>query len=480
MNSNWNLPFRHVPSHLKGDQSLVWNRIRLSYEQKLFGQITSISYNHAGTLLGCTASNQFTLLRVLQSNEVVVNEQSDRSIYSIRFRDDDKLYLQCIEKRLHLKSSETAFERQFLGHTRDVRCASFIGSHNFASGSDDTTVRLWDLLRDTELMTARGHTDYVRSLEPYNSGAFFSGSYDHTIQLWDPRASFGSSLQKSGNAVTQAVESLCFISEKSILGCASGDQVILFDVRMGLKTPLHQSSCHTKTVTAIAYSSLYGTILTGSLDNRVKMFDVEGCSLHCLTNKRFENPVSSVAVHPLSQEFCVGMTNGDMRVFKVSSHELRGSTVELATESEVALREDRSQEVIASKMRLVQQQLRTFRYQKALKSALYSRKADVIISTVDELIRRGALHIALSNQNDRSIAQILRFAVSHIDILQFSNTLFCVLEDIFEIYGSALRNSVFLHREMLIARKKLGHALETINQMEKLQGVMELIMNSGE
>lgn len=479
MNSDWTLPLRRVPGHLKGDQSLIWNRIRLCYEQKLFGQVTSISYNHKGNLLGCTSSNQFTLLRVPESDGVVVNEQSDRSIFSIRFRDDDKLFIQCIEKRLHLKSSETAFERQFLGHTRDVRCASFIGAHNFASGSDDTTVRLWDLLRDTELLTARGHTDYVRSLEPYNSGAFFSGSYDHTIQLWDPRAGLGNSIQKSSDCITQAVESLCFISEKNILGCTSGDQLILFDMRLGLKTPLHQSSCHTKAITSIAYSSLYKTIVTGSLDNRVKMFATEGSSLNCLTTKRFESPISAVAVHPVSQEFCVGMTSGDLRVFKLSPPDLRDSPNDLTTEPEILLPESKSQEVIASKMRVVQHQLRTFRYQMALKTALYSRKADIIISTLDELIRRGTLHIALSNQNDRSVAQILRFALSHIDIPQFSNTLFSVLEDIFEIYGSTVQHSVFLHREMLIARKRLGHALETINQMEKVQGVMELIMSSG-
>lgn len=480
MNSEWTLPLRHVPGHLKADQSLIWNRIRLSYEQKLFGQMTSISYNHKGTLVGCTSSNQFTLLRVPQSDGVVVNEQSDRAIFKVQFRSDDKVFIQCIEKRLHLKSAETAFERQFLGHTRDVRCACFIGSHNFASGSDDTSVRLWDLLRETELMTARGHMDYVRSLEPYISGAFFSGSYDHTIQLWDPRASFGSCLQKSNECITQAVESLCYISEKDILGCSSGDQLILFDMRKGLKTPLHQSSCHTKTITSIAYSSVYKTIVTGSLDNRVKMFTTEGDGFQCLTTKRFENPVSCVAVHPASQEFCVGMTNGDLRVFKVSPPVLRDSPNEMAVESDNSLAENRSQEVIASKMRVVQHQLRTFRYQMALRTALYSRKPDVIISTIDELIKRGSLHIALSNQNDRTVAQTLRFAVSHVDVPQFSNTLFTVLEDIFEIYGSAVQSSFFLHREMVIARKRLGHALETINQMEKLQGVMELIMKSGE
>lgn len=478
MDSTWTLPLRQVPDKSKDDLSIVWNRVRLAYEQKLFGQVTSVAYNHKGTQVSCTSSNQFALLRVPQTEGVIVNEQSDRALFSVRFRDDDKLFIQCSEKRISVKSPDTSFERQFLGHTRDVHCASFVGTHNFASGSDDTTIKLWDLLRDTELMTAGAHTDYVRSLEPYTAGTFFSGSYDHSVRLWDPRASFATPIQHSGPSISQAVEALCFISDLNVLACATGDQLLLYDMRKGITIPLHQSSCHTKTITSVSYSSEYKTIVTGSLDSRAKMFTLDGVNLHCLCTKRLENPVSAIAMHPLSQEFCVGMTNGDMKVFKVTPGIQDAN--QRNPEEEYFVKEKRSNEVLAAKMRVVQHQLKTFNYGKALKSALFSRKSDVIMSTIEELIRRGVLHVALSNQNDRSIAQVIRFAIAHIDIPQFSSTLFSVLEDIFEIYGTSVGNSVFLHRELIIARKRLGQAMETLTRMEKLQGIMEFIVSGSE
>eukprot|EP00796_Vickermania_ingenoplastis_P006484 gene6484-4669_t len=427
MTSEWQLPLRQVPRPCKEDTSTVWNRLRLCYEQKLFGQVTCIAYNHQGTKVGCTSSHQFALLRVPQSDGVVVNEQSDRGLFSIRFRDDDKLFVQCVEKRVCVKSPDTAFERQFLGHTRDVRCAAFLGSHNFVSGSDDTSVKMWDLLRDNELMSALSHTDYVRCLEPFTSGCFFSGSYDHTVQLWDPRTSFKSSLQHSRDCITQA----------------------------GMSTPLNQSS--------------YGRVKMHALDQNVR----------CLATKRFEGPIAAVAVHPLSEQFSVGMTSGDMKIFKIGPEKDNKEEPDRA-ETTPTTAAERSNEALESQMRIVQQQLRTYTYKKALMSALYSKKADVIMSTVEELLRRGTLHIALANQNDRSIAQVLRFAVGHIDVPQFSNTLFAVLEDIFEIYGCSAGTSTFLHRELLIARKRLGLALETINKMEKLQGIMEFIVEGSE
>lgn len=471
MATNWVLPLHQVPSHSTEDKSIIWNRIRLAYEQKLFGQVTSVAYNNRGTQVACTSTNQFVLLRVPQTEGVVVNEQCDRSLFSVRFREDDKLFIQCVDKRISIKSSETAFERQFLGHTRDVRCAAFVGTHNFASGSDDTTVKLWDLLSETELMTASVHTDYVRSIEPYLNGSFFTGSYDRSVHLWDPRTSFSNSLQSSGNLLTQSVESLCFSNDLSLLACASGDQLLLFDPRKGLTAPLYQSSCHTKAITTLAYSKEYKTLITGSLDSRVKMFSFDEGNCHCLSTKRLSNPVAAVAVHPRSEEFIVGMTSGDVRILKVNASVEATDTTETVSST--------NHEVLTSKLKVVQQQLKVFNYGQALRSALYSRQPDVVMSSLEELLRRGALHIALSNQNDRTIAQILRFTVSHLDTPQFCSTLFYVLEDIFEIYGSSLGNNLFLHREFLIARKKLGATLETISKMEQVQSVMEFIIEGG-
>ncbi|CAJ03819.1 putative beta propeller protein [Leishmania major strain Friedlin] len=477
MSADWTLPLRKVPVHATKDPSVAWNTVHLCYEQTFFGQITSLRYNHAGSLLGGTSTNQFALLRVPQTDGVVVNEQTERKNYSVRFREDDKLYIQAVDQRVVLRSSETAFERQYLGHSRDVRSAIFIGRHNFASASDDTTVKLWDLMSDDDLGTARIHTDYVRCLEPYAGGSFFSGSYDHRVNLWDPRTGMLAPLQTSGDSITQAVEALCFVPSEEIVAVGAGDRVVVFDPRKGLSTPLFQGSFHTKSVVAVAYSQKLRSLLTGSLDCRVKMFSLEGSELRCISNKRFENGVTSLAVHPGSTEYAVGSTTGELNVyrFREAGIEEDDAPEELVLDKE----KTRSKEqVLQDKMKEVQFQLRSYQYGKALKTALYSRHPDVLVSTFEELVRRGALHVALNNQNDRTIVRVLRFATHYVEKPQFTDTMLVVFETIFDIYSAYVGKSAFFHREILNAQKKIGASLAVIQRMERSMGIMEMIVHS--
>ncbi|KPI85499.1 putative beta propeller protein [Leptomonas seymouri] len=481
MSSDWVLPLRKVPVSTSRDTSVVWNTAHLCYEQSFFGQITSLRYNYSGSLLGGTSTNQFALLRVPQTEGVVVNEQTERKNYSIRFREDDKLYIHAVDQRVLVKSSETAFERQFLGHSRDVHCAIFLGKHNFVSASDDTTIKLWDLMSDDDLGTARTHTDYVRSLEPYTGGSFLSGSYDHVVNLWDPRTGLDTPLQTSGHCISQAVETLCYAPDAEIIAVGAGDRVLLFDPRMGLANPLFDGSFHTKSVVALAYSRKFRSLVTGSLDCRVKMFSLDGSEMRCISSKRFENPVTSVAVHPESAEYAVGSATGEMNVyrFKETEKEAEEQEDEMPAEFSLEKGKPRSKErVLQDKMGEVQFQLRSYQYSKALKTALYSRHPDVVVSTFEELVRRGALHVALNNQNDRTVVRVLRFATEYLDKPQFTDTMFVVFETVFEIYSAYVGKSEFFHREVLNAQKKIGASLAVMQRMERTMGIMDLIVNS--
>jgi WD40 repeat protein len=61
-----------------------------------------------------------------------------------------------------------------------------------ASGSTDTTIKLWDVATGREIRTLQGHTDSVRSVAFSPDGKILaSGSDDNTIKLWDVETALG-------------------------------------------------------------------------------------------------------------------------------------------------------------------------------------------------------------------------------------------------------------------------------------------------
>lgn len=101
-----------------------------------------------------------------------------------------------------------------------------------ASGSEDRTIRLWELETGVELAVLQGHSKPVQSVEFNPDGTVLaSGSEDHTIRLWDV---------KTGQELTvlhghrKRVTDLAFDPNGLILASGSGDGTVrLWDVSTG-------------------------------------------------------------------------------------------------------------------------------------------------------------------------------------------------------------------------------------------------------
>jgi WD40 repeat protein len=87
-----------------------------------------------------------------------------------------------------MRSMETMFTRTvFTGHSGAVYGVAFSPDGKIiASGSGDSTVRLWDVTTKQVLYTLTGHTDSIYSVAVSPDGKYvLSGSKDHTARLWD-------------------------------------------------------------------------------------------------------------------------------------------------------------------------------------------------------------------------------------------------------------------------------------------------------
>ena len=483
---SWRLPLASVPSAKVAERSVLWNNVHVCYEHTLFGQVCFAQYNNQGTQLGLVSSNQAVLMRVPQSEGCVWNEQLPRKCHSLRFRDDDRMIIQTVEQRVVIRSTETSFERQVQAHLRDARDALFLSKTTFASASDDCTVKIWDMPSQQELAVGKGHTDYVRSLALHSEGCFFSGSYDHSIMLWDVRMG----LNTPASTIRQSedpVERLVYVPSSSSLCFSAGDIVTVLDVRAAGGTPLYRQSHHTKAVTALAYSSKYDVLIAGSLDQRLKFISLRSTPFEEIATKKFDAGITACDVHPDSNEFAVGLATGKAIVLKVDdvakatvddkrSGEQEG--VSFLLDQPKLSAGERQAKALANKMELVRRCLVSFKYHRALVTALYSRMDDVVLSTLEELQRRGALHVAMSGHNDRTVAQILRFATKHIDWPQFTDLMLTTLDLIFEIYASAATQSEFFLGELRRAQKRVAEVLTQLSELEHCAAVMELIVRN--
>jgi ribosome assembly protein 4 len=86
--------------------------------------------------------------------------------------------------------SVTRCSSSMAGHTEAILSVAFSpDGTQLASGSGDTTVRLWDILTGTPYGTLdKVHTHWIQCIAWSPDGQWLiSGSMDNMVQIWDPR-----------------------------------------------------------------------------------------------------------------------------------------------------------------------------------------------------------------------------------------------------------------------------------------------------
>ncbi|KAL2213145.1 WD40 repeat-like protein [Sarocladium strictum] len=156
--------------------------------------------------------------------------------------------------------------KTFKGHENGVTCLQF--DHNImATGSYDTTVKIWDIETGECLRTLRGHTGAVRTLQ-FDESKLISGSFDKTIKIWNwHTGECLSTLQCHTDGVLSVHFDGCTLASGSV---DNHVKIFSFDSRQTFTL-----RGHTDWVNHVRIDSPSRTVFSASDDLTIKLWDLD-------------------------------------------------------------------------------------------------------------------------------------------------------------------------------------------------------------
>ncbi|THV08502.1 WD40 repeat-like protein [Dendrothele bispora CBS 962.96] len=409
--------------------------------------------------------------------------------------------------------SSRAILRTFDSHKQPVHVTKFssLVPTQVLSCSDDTTTKIWDVPSQSCITTFTAHTDYVRSGQPSasNPHLFLTGSYDSTVRLFDSRSGqsemvMGGGSSSGGNVPVEQV--LMFPSGTVVLSSA-GPILRVWDLVAGGRC-VRALSNHQKTITAMTFNADASRLLTGGLDQMVKVYDIGTYKIaHTM---RYPAPILCLAISPDETHIAAGMTDGTLSVRRrnpkasevsgdaaLANAILRSGTFEsflggsLPAIGEGKVRSKAKAKPLGEVDEFRIESKRTKRlknYDKLLKSFKYSAALDSVLrkhvpptttfALIQELIHRDGLRTALAGRDDVLLEPILRLLVKHVTDPRFGEMVCDVASIVIQMYTPILGQSPLIDTLFLRLRRKVTAELRFQRELQKTKGALDMIFSS--
>lgn len=176
----------------------------------------------------------------------------------------------------------TGPDLEFSMHDGTIRDLAFMegpesgGAILISAGAGDCNIYTTDCQRGQGLHALSGHTGHILALYTWGGWMIASGSQDKTVRFWDLRVPscvrvVGTAFHGSGSAVA----SVAVDPSGRLLATGQEDSsCMLYDIRGGRMVQIYQP--HSSDVRSVRFSPGAYYLLTGSYDTTVKVTDLRG------------------------------------------------------------------------------------------------------------------------------------------------------------------------------------------------------------
>jgi len=211
-----------------------------------------------------------------------------------------------------IKPEEFTLIRTLQGHSNALSSVAFSpDGQTLASGSEDKTIKLWNLYTGQLLHTLQGHSNMVWSVAISPDGkSLASGSWDQTIKLWNLHTG---QLLHTLQGHSKRVSSVAFSPDGQTLASGSWDNTIkLWNLPTGQLLRTLQG--HSNTVLSVAISPDGQILASGSGDKTIKLWNLHTGQL-LRTLQGHSIAVSSVAFSPDGQFLASGSGDKTIKIW---------------------------------------------------------------------------------------------------------------------------------------------------------------------
>jgi WD40 repeat protein len=216
------------------------------------------------------------------------------------------------------KISEISLINTLQGHSKEVYSVAISpDGKTLASGSYDTTIKLWNLATGEQIRTLKGHSKGVAevAISP-NSKTLASISWDTTIKLWN--LATGEQI-RTLKGHSSPVLSVAISPDGKILASGSYDTTIkLWNLATGEQ--IRTLTGHSSSVLSIAFSPDGKILASGSNDNTIKLWNLAtGEQIRTLTG--YSQGVTGVAISPDGKILASGSYDKTIKLWNLATAE---------------------------------------------------------------------------------------------------------------------------------------------------------------